>query len=189
MGEANNHPGGPPLEGAVVDPPPIDAARVEALFVAHGAEVRRFVLGVVRDPELASDVLQATFAKAVELGHTAHCDTLKGWLFRVAYHEALAAKRRLGIAEQAQRRLALGGGKSQERSGPDERLIRQETIEAVRRALGALPDEQRRVVRARMYEEKSFAEIAEEFRLPLGTVLTRMRRALDKLRRALPPED
>ncbi len=76
MADANNHAGRPPLEGALVDQRPIDVARVEALFVAHGAEVRRFVLGVVRDPELASDVLQAAFAKAVELGHTARSETL-----------------------------------------------------------------------------------------------------------------
>jgi RNA polymerase sigma-70 factor (ECF subfamily) len=36
-----------------------------------------------------------------------------------------------------------------------------------------------------MYEDKTFAEIAEECGLPLGTVVTRMRLALEKLRRTL----
>jgi len=59
-------------------------------------------------------------------------------------------------------------------AGPEEPLIRGETVEAVREALKQLPEEQRRVVLARIYEEKTFAEIAGEFGLPLGTVLTRM---------------
>ena len=60
---------------------------------------------------------------------------------------------------------------------------------ALRKALGELPAEQGRVVWARMYEDKTFAQIAEEFGLPLGTVLTRMRLALEKLRRTLHPGD
>ena len=56
---------------------------------------------------------------------------------------------------------------------------------AVRKALGELPPEQSKVVWARMYEDKTFAQIAEESGLPLGTVLTRMRLALGKLRRTL----
>ena len=45
------------------------------------------------------------------------------------------------------------------------------------------------MVRARVFEEKTFAEIAGESGLPLGTVLTRMRRALEKMRRTLRPGD
>ena len=67
--------------------------------------------------------------------------------------------------------------------------IRGETVEAVRQALDRLPIEQRKVVWARMYEDRSFAEIAQESGLPLGTVLTRMRLALEKLRRSLRPGD
>src|ERR1700722_11666213 len=90
----------------VVNPGETTAASwAESLFLAHGAELRRFVLGVVRDPSLADDVLQATFVKAIELGHTARTETLKGWLFRVAYHEALAVRRRQGVKDKAYRKL------------------------------------------------------------------------------------
>lgn len=163
----------------------IDATRVLSLYEAHGQELRRFVLGVTRDPDLTGDVLQATFTKALELGHTARPESFKGWLFRVAFHEALAARRRRDVREQGNRRLAALGFHAAER--PDDRLIRGEAVEAVRRALRALPEEQRRVVRARIYDDKTFAEIAEESGLPLGTVLTRMRLALEKLRRTLRP--
>src|SRR4051812_25306874 len=181
MAEANDRPRVEPAQGGQRGT--VDASRVVALYESHGPELRRFVLGVTRDPELASDVLQATFAKALELGHTARAETFKGWLFRVAFHEAVTARRRREAREQGNRRLAALGKHAAER--PDERLIRTETIEAVRQALEGLPAEQRRVVWARMYEDKTFAEIARESGLPLGTVLTRMRLALEKLRRSV----
>jgi RNA polymerase sigma factor (sigma-70 family) len=163
--------------------PVIDRALVTALYAEHGPELRRFILGVVGDPELTGDVLQATFAKAVERGHTARTETIKGWLFQVAFREALTVRRRTKSREDARRRLASLGFSPGRR--PDEDLIRLETIEAVREALNELPAEQRRVVWARMYEDKTFAQIAAEAALPLGTVLTRMRLALEKLRRIL----
>jgi RNA polymerase sigma-70 factor (ECF subfamily) len=161
-------------------------ARVASLYEAHGEELRRFVLGVVRDPDLTGDVMQATFAKALELGHTARPETLKGWLFRVAFREALVARRRRQSGDRARRRLADLWGVDGDRAAPPvDGLIRGEAADAVRRALGELPEPQRRVVLARIHDDKTFAQIARESGLPLGTVLTRMRLALDKLRVAL----
>jgi RNA polymerase sigma-70 factor (ECF subfamily) len=183
MSEANDHPQPSRCEGARIGQATIDPASVAVLYEEYGAELRRFVLGVVRDPEVTGDVLQATFAKAVERGHTARTETIKGWLFQVAFREALTARRRNQTREQAVRRLAALGFKSGER--PEEGLIREETVQAVRKALERLPADQSKVVWARMYEDKTFAEIAGELGLPLGTVLTRMRLALEKLKRTL----
>jgi RNA polymerase sigma-70 factor (ECF subfamily) len=55
----------------------------------------------------------------------------------------------------------------------------------VRKAVEALPAEQREVVRLRIDEEKTFAEIAALTGKPLGTILTRMRLATKKLADAL----
>jgi RNA polymerase sigma-70 factor (ECF subfamily) len=161
----------------------IDPVAVADLYAKYGAELRRFVLGVVRDAELAGDVLQATFTRAIERGHTARTETIKGWLFQVALREALTARRRHQAREQANRRLASLGFSRGER--PLEGLIRGETVAQVQKALGSLPAEQSKVVWARIYEDKTFAEIAAETGLPLGTVLTRMRLALEKLKRML----
>jgi RNA polymerase sigma-70 factor (ECF subfamily) len=171
----------------VAEPAALDVAFVAELYREHGPELHRFILGVVRDPDLAGDLLQMTFAKAVEVGHTARTETLKSWLFRVAFHEAITARRRKQSREQGCRRLAALGFRRGER--PEDLLIRDETVEAVRYALRKIPEEQRRVVQARIYEDKTFAEIAQEYGLPLGTVLTRMRLALEKLRRVLRPGD
>ena len=159
---------------------PLDPSVVAALFVEHGEELRRFLLGVLRDGQLAADVLQATFVKLVQRGHETRQETRKAWLFRVAYHEAMAIRRREGVGDKVLRNVAWHSNGS---AGPaDEPVIRFESVAAVREALEQLPPDQRQVVRMRIYEEKTFAVIAKELKIPLGTALGRMRSALIKLR-------
>ena len=165
---------------------PIDPAVVAGLYVQHSEELRRFLTGVLRDPELASEVLQGAFAKAVDLGQTVQTDSLKAWLFRVAYNEALAIRRRKAVHERATRELLADAPLSE---GPEASLVRFETVERVRAALELLPAEQREVVRRRIYEGQKFATIAHQTGLPLGTVLTRMKLALNKLRERLRSEN
>lgn len=158
-------------------------ARVAAVYQSHGAELRRFILGVLRDPDLTADVLQVTFARALERGDEVREGSLKAWLFRVAFHEALAIRRRAKTGEAAMTRLAELGRAVD--ALPEALLIREEEAVAVRMALEDLPNAQRKVVIARLYDDKSFSEIASDAGVPIGTVLTRMRLALDKLRNIL----
>jgi RNA polymerase sigma-70 factor (ECF subfamily) len=157
----------------------LDPSVVAALYVKHADELRAFLTGVLRDGELAGEALQATFAKAVEQGHTARQESLKGWLFRVAYNEAMGIRRR----QQTQKRIynKLAWNQNASSHSPEETVVRWEQVELVRAALKILPDEQQQVVRMRIYDEKTFQVIADELNLPLGTVLTRMRLALKKL--------
>ena len=152
---------------------------VAALYVQHAEELRAFLTGVLRDGELAGEALQATFAKAVEQGHTARQESIKGWLFRVSYNEAMGLRRRQKTQDKSYKKLAWN--QSPKSHSPEETVVRWEEVERVRAALKVLPAEQEQVVRMRIYDEKTFAVIAEELGVPLGTVLTRMRLALKKL--------
>ncbi len=171
----------------------IDPADPSAWIAEHAGELRAFLLGVLRNADLAGEALQATLAKAVEQGQTARPETRKGWLYRVALNEALVIKRRGKIQERSFRELARNDARRHESpsgsatrgESPDGMLLRTEVIEQVRLALDVLPAEQRQVVRMRIYEYKTFAVIAKELGVPLGTVLTRMRLAMQKLRQSL----
>lgn len=158
----------------------LDPSIVAALYVEHVEELRRFLLGVLRDAQLTSDVLQATFVKMVQRGHETREGSRKAWLFRVAWHEALACRRRQGVGDRVLRQVAWHQNGAV--GAADEPLLRLEAVEAVREALEELPPEQRQIVRMRIYEEKSFATIAKELKIPLGTALYRMQAALAKLR-------
>ncbi|WP_169979527.1 RNA polymerase sigma factor [Tautonia rosea] len=176
------------------DPTP-DSHRLEAevvaqLFDVHGPEVYRLLLGILRDPHQAQDALQATFLKTLERGHHASSETFRGWLFRVAAREALALRRDHDRRRRHQQGLGwLRKALDVNPNATDDPLVRSEQIEAVRAAIGELAPLDRAIIRSRMFEDKTFAQIAEDHHLPLGTVLTRMRRALKRLSQQLHDED
>jgi len=68
---------------------------------------------------------------------------------------------------------------------PDRRIERGEARRLVARSLGELPDPQRRVIELAYFGGLSQSEIAAELREPLGTVKTRMRAGMQKLRGSL----
>jgi len=164
----------------------LDPAVVADLYVRHAEELHAYLLGLLRNADLAAEVLQSTFARAAERGHAAANASRRAWLFQVAHNEAIDRKRRAATEDRALRAIAWW-----KRLGdltPDLVAGRTETVEQVRRAIEALPAEQGDVVRLRIYEDKTFAEIAALRQLPLGTVLTRMRLATKKLADALQSE-
>jgi RNA polymerase sigma-70 factor (ECF subfamily) len=161
----------------------LNAEVVAALYVAHSEELRRFLQALLRDAQLAADCLQSTFARLVERGHETREEARKAWLFRVAYHEAMLFRRRQAIGDKVLRNVAWT--RDDVTHSAEESAVRLEAVDEVRHALEQLPPDHRQVVRMRVYDGKTFAVIAKELRIPLGTALGRMRTALIKLRKAL----
>lgn len=156
---------------------------VRRLHEEHADELRRFLLGVLRDPDAVADAMQLALVKAIEQGHAARDETRKAWLFRVAYNEALAVRRRQATNERVLK--AIWHVAATETESAAESAARREQAWAVRAAVGRLPAELQAVVRLRIHEDLTFAEIAARLEIPLGTALTRMRAALARLKLAL----
>jgi RNA polymerase sigma-70 factor, ECF subfamily len=163
----------------------INPESVADLYRQHEGEMRAFLAGVLRDRELADEVLQTVFRKTLEKGHTATAN-IRSWLFKVAWNEAMLVRRvqtrRAGVLLKAARSRGVSEGIPED---SESAAVRQEMVAEVRQAISQLPDEQEIVVRMRIYDEKKFAVIAEELGLPLGTVLSRMRAAMMKLEKSL----
>lgn len=180
------------------NPTPFDPADAKLVYEEHAVGLERFLLGLLRNEAAAADALQTTFIRLLEKGHMVKDrGSLKSWLFRVAYNEAMLIRRRQSIsrkhAEPVAWRLKLQGSADR---GTDERLsqsvhfaIQQEDIQQVREALLRLPEAQRIVVEMRIYKGLKFREIADELDEPLGTVLARMQAGLKKLKPLLKPKD
>ena len=164
----------------------IDPDEVGRLFSEHAEELVRFLTGVAGDTQLARDAVQISFTKMVERGGPEREESRKAWLFRVAYNEVLATRRRQAVGDRVQR--GLQWLRETSAFAADEPALRRESVDAVRRAIEALPEPQQVVVRLRIYEERTFADIAEHLGVPIGTALTRMRAAMKKLRSSLQDE-
>jgi RNA polymerase sigma-70 factor, ECF subfamily len=166
---------------------PLDQFQVQAIYDEFAEGLKRFLLGVLKDPVAAEDACQLTLVRLIEKGHLVQQQSsIKAWLYQVAFNEAMLVKRRQATGLKHQEPLAWYFHlRDQDRSGTsadDAGLIRRENIEQVRVALNKLSDVQREVVRMRIFEGKKFREIADELGVPLATVLTRMQSSLQKLR-------
>lgn len=161
----------------------LDSQTVEELYAAFAANLRPFLIGLLRDGGLADEALQNTFQQALKAGGDVDPNAWKAWLFRVAYNEAMGLRRRQQIDIKALQQIA----RTVPRHGlpVDEGVIQTEQLERLRAAINRLPVEQQTVVLRRTQNEQTFQQIADELELPLGTVLTRTRLALAKLRTAL----
>jgi RNA polymerase sigma factor (sigma-70 family) len=154
------------------------------LFREQRLPLRQFLMGLLRNQAEADDVLAQVFLKLVENWATMRLDTAKSWLFTVAYHEALAVRRRRIRQEAALAELwaqPVWLNQAIQQASPSADAVRREEIETVQCSLAALPTAQREVVERRVYRNQTFQTIADEMGCPLGTILSRMRLALKAL--------
>jgi RNA polymerase sigma factor (sigma-70 family) len=172
-----------------ISPPqkqPLTPETVARLYAEHSRELLLFLTGVLRDAHLASDVLQITYSRLLEQGGVTAQETRKSWLFRVAFNEAIDWRRK-----QARRDRLLpvaANHRTYVAAEPIVQLLQGETVGEVREAIDQLPANQKEVLRRRIYDDQTFAEIAKELKIPLGTALGRMRQALEHLRKILRPK-
>ncbi|MGH7516209.1 MAG: RNA polymerase sigma factor [Gemmatimonadales bacterium] len=151
------------------------------------------VQGMLQDQDEAEEVVSQVFATAWDrvgtLGN--EYETLMPWLLRIARNRAIDHLRRRGRLRRKAARLeayeVAGPGSVPFREPDESAQPGWHVHRAVHAALGALPEDQRAVVRLAYFAGLTHSEIAEELGIPMGTVKTRLRLAFDKLRAALAP--
>lgn len=156
-----------------------EGAALEQLLERYEAPLFQFLVGMLRDHHRAEDALQETFVRALERLDDVDPAHLRGWLFTVAYHQALLARRR----EKTRRACPLAGtGAPDPGPGPLRRAEQGDDARRLRELLGHLPAAQQEVIRQRVYEGKRFREIADALGCPLNTALARMHEGMKRLR-------
>lgn len=169
-----------------------DIKAFEVLYDRYGTLVYSTALRVVGDPQLAEDIAQEVFLRIWR--RPDHYVSQRGrfatWLLSVARNGAVDHVRTRGrrrrhetAGEELERELPA-------REGQDPALMAQlaDERQKVRRALASLPLEQRRVIEMAYYGGYTQQEIAAMLSQPLGTVKTRIRLGMQKLRATLAPE-
>ena len=183
----------------MVDPPPLpdpdslenpNVRRWRNVFENCEGGLRAFLRGRLGQEVDVDDCLQVVCVKMILQANKSDDDVLpaarRAWLFRVAANEAAGLWRRKAATEKMiQRRGAADAAPND----VTEHLIRDETTAKLRRAVAALPQPMQQVVRLRIEENLTFQQIAEQLNIPLGTALTRMRRAIATLKHEISRDD
>lgn len=143
----------------------------------------------VRNEELAEDIFQETFTKAIvtiQQGRYNENGKFPAWLTRIAHNLIIDCFRQekqenLVSCDEEERNL-LNNIRLSEGTVEAE-IVNHQILSDVRRLMKHLPDEQREVVHMRFYQDLSFKEIAEMTGVSINTSLGRMRYAILNLRR------
>jgi RNA polymerase sigma-70 factor (ECF subfamily) len=156
-------------------------AALDALMAALERPVFSLVLGILRDRQAAEDVVSETFVKVWRgaKDYDPGKGRLASWVFSIAHHRAIDVLR----ARRARQAVGLtpeGDLGAFEKAGP--RGTSPWQREAVQAALQQLPAPQREAVLLAYFEGLSREEMAQRLRIPLGTVKTRLREGLIKLK-------
>jgi RNA polymerase sigma-70 factor (ECF subfamily) len=157
-----------------------DPDAVRALYKEYGGAVSTVALAIVHDRDLAADVVQQTFVKAWKAAASFNPDReFAPWLYSIARHTAIDVLR----AESRPTR----GGHQPEVDVQIEAESMEQTWERfeVRRAVDALPPDEREVVRRSHLLGHTHDEIAAQLGVPIGTVKSRSGRAHKRLMTAL----
>lgn len=162
-----------------------DESAFAALYEQYSPILFGLLLRIVRDRPEAEDVLQEVFLQIWQ--QAANFDAARGrpftWLVTLTRSRAID---RLRSRESRERTANAAAREVVEEVGDAAAdVFRAEQREVVRGALGAIPEEQRRTLLLAYFEGLTQTEIAARLGQPLGTVKTRMRSGMQKLRELL----
>jgi len=167
-----------------------DTEAFDVLVTRYKERIYSSILFFVKDTYLAEDLFQDVFIKII--------DTLKNkryteegkflpWALRIAHNLCVdyfrKVKRTPAIKTSDDQDIFEVINVSQE--APDQKLMRGESHDKVRRMLDLLPEEQREIIVLRHYANLSFKEIAEITNCSINTALGRMRYGLINLRKMM----
>jgi len=145
--------------------------------------LRRYASVLVRTPQEQDDLVQDCLVRALERWHTQREDgNLRGWLFTIMHNLCVSQIRRNKVrgllTTIVKARVEL----------TDQLPAKQEQIIEIRKtihALQKLPAGQQRVLILIAVEDLSYAEAAQVLGIPIGTVMSRLFRARERLRQSL----
>ena len=168
-----------------------DKSAISSLIDRHSRRVRDYINMMVKDRDVAEDIFQETFIKAVRVideGRYTDNGKFLSWVLRIAHNQVIdyfrAQRQDKTVSETDAGYDVLGTLRLSERTIEDA-MVSDQIEQDVRALVELLPPEQREVVIMRYFAGLSFKDIAEQTDVSINTALGRMRYALINLRRMI----
>lgn len=164
---------------------PLSAVRMsefEELVDAHYQALFRFAASLTRDPDRAADLVQETFCIWAEKGsQLKDRSKAKTWLFTTLHREFLGQRRRAERFTEEELDEETAGAVSAPEDDADRQMDGQRALEL----LGQLEEAYRAPVALFYLQQHSYKEIAEILGIPIGTVMSRLSRGKELLRKQM----
>ena len=168
-----------------------DRSAISQLIERHSRRVKDYIHMMVKDRDVADDIFQETFIKAVRVideGRYTDNGKFLSWILRIAHNQVIdhfrAQRQNKSVSESEAGYDVLGTLKLAERTVEDA-MVCEQIERDVRALVELLPAEQREVVMMRYFSGLSFKDIADQTNVSIKTALGRMRYALINVRRMI----
>jgi RNA polymerase sigma factor (sigma-70 family) len=167
--------------GTMSESPKPDGAAVErfrAVMLPHLDAAYGFARYLTRDPVVAQDVAQEAMLRALRYFHAFRGDEAKPWLLRIVRNTWTDMRAKSGANDRPLEEIE---DRAAEGPDPEQSALDGDRRRHVAVALAALPAEAREILVLREIEDCSYKHIAAVLDLPIGTVMSRLARAREKL--------
>jgi RNA polymerase sigma-70 factor (ECF subfamily) len=149
------------------------------LIVPYIPNLRRYARALIGDREGADDLVQDTLERAVRKFHLWKPGDLRAWLFSIMHN--------VFVNQLKARKIAYEIEVDESIAAPMSSVTSTDLMD-LDRALAAISPDQREVVLLIALEDMTYAEIARALGIPIGTVMSRLSRGREKLRRLMEGE-
>ena len=167
-----------------------DEIALKTIILRYERRLFSYIMVSVKNKELAEDIFQDTFIKVINTirsGNYQEEGKFFQWIMRIANNL------KIDYFRKQQRMPTIDGGEEfdiftiigSKDESIEEKMIREQTYEDINHYVEYLPDEQKEVLKMRIYMDYSFKEIAEMTKVSINTALGRMRYALINLRKIM----
>ncbi len=161
---------------------------LEELLSRYQQKVFSYILMVVRNKELAEDLFQDTFIKVINTlrsGNYREEGKFSQWIMRISRNLIIDYFRRNQKMNFVENNYGVDifDGFSEPSMSIEQLIITNQIHDSLRSLIALLPEEQKEVLKMRLYQDMSFKEIAEQTNVSINTALGRMRYAILNLRK------
>ncbi len=167
----------------------------DILLDRHKQIVYSYIYFTVRNRELAEDIFQETFIKAIvtiKQGRYTETGKFRAWISRIAHNliiDHFRQKKNENTVSNDEAPVDLLNNPSLCDGTIEDEIVRLQITSDIRKLISFLPDTQREVLEMRYYQDLSFKEIAEQTGVSINTALGRMRYAILNIRRMADEHD